>query len=179
MTKEYHALRLRNALDPKRHYKGQGSSKVVPEVFAVRSSHPFVSPSRRSKLTLFALACFVLPFAVRRSESSTNPARSSPLRPSPRPRPLAQGRSSARSWATRPPRRTPSASLATSRASANATGAKRWSRRVGIREKAELHQFRYRWFLLFRSLSFSFWCSLCCVSVDRRRRRSWMVREST
>jgi hypothetical protein len=38
MTREYHALRLRNALDPKRHYKGQGSSKTVPEVFAVR--HP-------------------------------------------------------------------------------------------------------------------------------------------
>lgn len=42
MAKEYHALRLRNALDPKRHYKGQGSSKVVPEVFAVRS---FPSPT--------------------------------------------------------------------------------------------------------------------------------------
>ena len=40
MTREYHALKLRNSLDPKRFYKGQGSNKVVPEVFAVRPFAP-------------------------------------------------------------------------------------------------------------------------------------------
>lgn len=47
MTREYHALKLRNSLDPKRFYKGQGSSKIVPESFAVRS-FPSSAPSSSS-----------------------------------------------------------------------------------------------------------------------------------
>jgi hypothetical protein len=39
MTREYHALKLRNSLDPKRFYKGQGSIQHVPEVFAIGRLH--------------------------------------------------------------------------------------------------------------------------------------------
>ncbi|CED83902.1 Uncharacterized conserved protein [Phaffia rhodozyma] len=58
MVREYHALKLRNSLDPKRFYKGQGSIKHVPEVFAIGTLHS------QSK---------VLQSTTLRSESSARP----------------------------------------------------------------------------------------------------------
>lgn len=113
MVKEYHALKLRNSLDPKRFYKGQGSIKHVPEVFAVRS---FSSSSFESWVRLRFVNFFFFLFIIQnRLERSILNRKYSNRPPSAQKRTTDRAQSLKSSWSTTSLKRTRRGSLEISR----------------------------------------------------------------